>query len=445
MWLLPVLSASCWLVSRVFYRLSVDGPEVPPGGPVLLVANHPNSLVDPVIVAGVTGRRVRFLAKAPLFTDAKIGWMVRAAGAIPVYRTQDDPSAMGQNRDVFEAVIGELAHGAAIGIFPEGVSHSEPSLAELRTGTARMALGAYEQTARTFPIVPVGIVPARKERFRSEMRVVLGEPVQWDDLAERGRKDRDAVRELTARIDQGLRGVTLNLEKWEDRPLVETAEAIWSLEVEEAEGPAHQLRRYEITARILSAVRQGSDDRWKALQRDLSNHYRRLALFGFGPGDLHADVGIPSSVRWSARRLYLVGIPVIALALVGHITFWAPFWLTRFLTARARPALDRISTYKLLFGLLNYSAWVALVAAAGLWVWGWGVGLALLLLMPPLGITGLWIRERWRWGFRDARRFLILRTRRHVIAELFAEQKRLGSELRALFGAWESGDPGLGH
>jgi len=31
--------------------------------------------------------------------------MVKAAGAIPVYRRQDDPSAMSQNRDVFEAVI----------------------------------------------------------------------------------------------------------------------------------------------------------------------------------------------------------------------------------------------------------------------------------------------------------------------------------------------------
>ncbi len=123
--------------------------------------------------------------------------------------------------------------------------------------------------------------------------MVLGEPVSWDDLAERGGNDRDAVRELTARIDRGLRSVTLNLERWEDRPLVETAEAIWSLEVERAEGPADQLRRYEITARILAAVRRGSDTRWKAVQLDLSRHYRRLALFGFQPADLQADVGTP--------------------------------------------------------------------------------------------------------------------------------------------------------
>ena len=439
MWLLPVLSAVCWLASRTFYRLSVDGPAVPPHGPVLIVANHPNSLVDPVIVAGVTGRRVRFLAKAPLFTDRQVGWVVKAAGAIPVYRRQDDPKAMGQNCDVFEAVIGELADGAAIGIFPEGTSHSEPSLAEIKTGTARMAMGTYEKTARTFPIIPVGIVPERKERFRSEMRVVLGEPVSWDDLADRGRKDREAVSELTARIDQGLRGVTLNLERWEDRPLVEAAEAIWGLQVEEAQGPAHQVHRYEITARILAAVRHGSDERWKALLRDLARHYRRLALFGFRPGDLHANVGLASSVRWSARRLYLAGIPIVALALVGHVAFWVPFRVTSLLTNKARPALDRVSTYKLLFGIVIYAAWVLAVAVVGLWAWGPWAGLAVLVLLPPLGMTGLWVRERWRRAFNDIRRFLILRTRSRVVQELLAEQRRLGAELEALFEAWDSG------
>ena len=439
MWLLPVLSGLCWLISRVFYRLSVDGSSVPARGPVLLVANHPNSLVDPIIVAGATGRRVRFLAKAPLFSHPRIGWMVKAAGAIPVYRRQDDPSAMGQNRDALEAVIRELSAGAAIGIFPEGVSHSEPSLAELRTGTARMALSFYAETARTFPIVPVGIVPARKERFRSEMRVVLGEPVEWDDLAAKGRKDREAVRELTTRIDQALRGVTLNLERWEDRPLVETAEAIWSLHVERAEGPAQEMRRFETIARILAAVRSGSEERWKSVQRDLSRHYRRLALFGFGPADLLADVRVPTGVRWSARRIYLLGVPTVTLAIVGHILFWVPFQLTRVLTLKARPALDQVSTYKLLNGMLTYSGWVLAVSAVGVLARGWGVGLALMVLLPPLGVASLWIREHWRWGYHDVRRFMILRTRGDVLGELLSEQKRLGTELETLVEVWDAG------
>ena len=260
----------------------------------------------------------------------------------------------------------------------DGVSWSPTPSLELE-----LAHSCYQEAGCTFPIIPVGIVPARKERFRSEMQVVLGEPVSWDDLAAKGRKDRDAVRELTARIDQALRGVTLNLEEWEDRPLVETAEAIWSLQVAEAEGAARQLRRFEVIARILGTVRQGSDQRWRAVQRDLLRHYRRLALFRFRPADLLADVGLPSSVRWSARRLYLVGIPFVVLALAGHVTFWVPFRLTRLLTDKARPALDRVSTYKLLYGILTYSAWVFALAVIGVWAWGWGVGIPLLLLLPP--------------------------------------------------------------
>ena len=75
----------------------------------------------------------------------------------------------------------------------------------------------------------------------------------------------------------------------------------------------------------------------------------------------------------------------------------------------------------------------------GLWAWGPWVGLASLVLLPPLGMTGLWIRERWRWAFSDIRRFLILRSRRHVVQDLLAEQRRLGAELEALFEAWDSG------
>jgi len=132
-------------------------------------------------------------------------------------------------------------------------------------------------------------------------------------------------------------------------------------------------------------VRSGSEARWKALQRDLSRHYRRLALFGFGPADLLADVGVPTGMRWSARRLCLLGVPTVVLAVVGHVVFWIPFQATRYLTQKARPALDRISTYKLLIGILAYSVWVLALSVAGGWAGVWSAGAALAGLLPPLG------------------------------------------------------------
>lgn len=135
-WLLPLFSPIARLAAAVFYRARYAGDRVPATGPALLVANHPNSLLDPTLVVAAAQRPVRFLAKAPLFSDRKIGWLVKAAGAIPVYRRADDPAQMNRNEDAFRAVWEALGSGSAVGIFPEGTSHSEPSMAPLRTGAA---------------------------------------------------------------------------------------------------------------------------------------------------------------------------------------------------------------------------------------------------------------------------------------------------------------------
>ena len=142
MWLLPFLSRFGQLAVRTFYRFEVVGEPVPADGAVLVVANHPNSLIDPGAVAATARRPVRFLAKAPLFSDPLVGWLIRASGSIPVYRRQDDPGQLERNEEMFRAVHGALESGSAVALFPEGRSHSDPSLSELKTGAARIALGA---------------------------------------------------------------------------------------------------------------------------------------------------------------------------------------------------------------------------------------------------------------------------------------------------------------
>ena len=228
MWLLPTLSRLSRLAAHGFYRLTLTGDTVPAEGPVLLVANHPNSLVDPLFVACAAGRPVRFLAKAPLFDHPTVGFLVRGSGAIPVHRRKDDPGRMEQNEDTFRAAYDALARGSAVALFPEGMSHSEPSLQPLKTGAARIALGAREAGGPPFPIIPIGIVLRARETFRSEALIIVGQPIEWEDLGRLGVEDRKAVHQLTDRIDEALRGVTFNLERWEDEPLVSTAEAVWA-------------------------------------------------------------------------------------------------------------------------------------------------------------------------------------------------------------------------
>src|SRR5690606_20684364 len=81
-----------------------------------------------------------------------------------------------------------------------------------------------------FPIIPVGLVFPQKQRFRSTAFCLVGEPIGWDDLSGRGEADVEAMRELTRRIDAGLRQVTVNLERREDARLVFAAEQIFNAE-----------------------------------------------------------------------------------------------------------------------------------------------------------------------------------------------------------------------
>src|SRR5688500_4513036 len=127
MWLLPALARVSSLITRSYYRLAVAGGEVPRSGPVLLVANHPNSLIDPAMVATAARRPVRFLAKSSLFSHPAVGWLVRGAGAIPVYRQQDDPTQMRRKTEMFRAVHAALADEPAVGLFLAGVVDRLPA------------------------------------------------------------------------------------------------------------------------------------------------------------------------------------------------------------------------------------------------------------------------------------------------------------------------------
>ncbi|MEJ2086035.1 MAG: 1-acyl-sn-glycerol-3-phosphate acyltransferase, partial [Acidobacteriota bacterium] len=243
MWLLPAISTLSDLACRVFYRFHLEGPSPPSSGPLMLLANHQNSLFDPAFIASAAERPVRFLAKSTLFNDRRVGWLVRASGAIPVYRTHEVEDAAGKNAVMFESVFDHLDSGHAIGIFPEGTSHSQPSLVQLKTGTARMALGFFARTGSMVPLVPVGLFLRDKGIFRSSALALRGEPVEWGDLAGRGVEDRAAVAELTRRLETALRELTLNLEHWEDRPLVETIEAIWTATRDPASESVERVRR----------------------------------------------------------------------------------------------------------------------------------------------------------------------------------------------------------
>ncbi len=429
-WLLPALAPVCSAAVHVFYRFKAHG--VPPReGPVLFVANHPNSIVDAIVVAASVGRPIRFLAKATLFDEPGLGALVRAGGAIPVYRRQDDSALTDRNARVFEAVHGALAAGDAVGIFPEGLSHSEPSLTRLRTGAARISLGASERRGIQFPIVPVGIVARQKQTFRSECAALVGEPVPWDDLAGRPESDVEAVRELTDRIELGLRSVTVNAERLEDRRIIECAEAIFSSEQKLETSPETRVRRLREATETLAHLREIEPEAVERLFADVDSFAWTLDVLGIRPGDLDRSARLHSKVGWFLRvfGLLFVGGPIAA---AGYVVFFVPYQFTDWIATRPHIRLERQSTWKLLGGAVLYMGWIALLSLAVGITFGPKWAIASAFCLPILAVATQIVRDRWRQARVQARRYLLLRRKGRVRERLLEQRSRLALSLEEL-------------
>src|SRR5215212_2208510 len=160
---------------RIFFRrIEVEGLErVPRTEPVIFAVNHPNGLVDPLFVLCFVGRPVSFLGKAPVLRYPVVGWLARKLETIPVYRKQD--KTKGSHTETFEKSRDVLRRGGTIAIFPEGTTHDDPQMRELKTGAARIAMSADVGEAL---IVPTGIYYTAKHVFRSAALVVFGEPLR---------------------------------------------------------------------------------------------------------------------------------------------------------------------------------------------------------------------------------------------------------------------------
>jgi len=431
MWLYRAMPLISELAVRSYYRISVAGVRLPATGPVLLVANHNNSLVDPALVAATAGRNVRFLAKAPLFTHPLIGWLVRGVGSVPVYRQQDDPTLVAQNLDSFRDVHRVLAGGDVVGLFPEGISHSASRLAPLKTGAARMAIGASAQLQHDFPIIAVGLVFRDRDTFRSEAHVIIGEPFAWNDLV-RDENDRTTVRALTERIEQAMRRVSVNLEQWEDEPLVRTAEEVWRAEFGAENSPAAEVERLRVITEALRQLREGTEHPWRETAIELRAHGRALRKIGLTPGDLVTTISTGEAARWMLRKLPLV--PLLPISFVGGLFFWFPKQLAVWgadWTAR-REGDDTVVTHRILVGGVAFPLWILFTSIVmGMWA-DWSAALLFALAQPFWAFAALRVGERRQAMWTAIRRYMLRRIVGDRLDALRASQRTLAGKLRDL-------------
>ena len=434
---------------RVFFRrIEVVGRErVPRAGACLFVLNHPNALVDPAFLLCFAPRRVSFLAKSPLFRMPVIGLLIRAMDSIPVYRKQDetgDTSAL--NRKTFERAAELLRRGGTIAICPEGASHSEPYLLPLKSGAARIALGAVSATAGALDlkIVPAGLYYTAKATFRSGALLYFVEPIPVEPAAHGpdGEPPREAVRALSDRVAESMRSLTLNADRHEALAMVARAESIFSAADDAEEDGAsleRQLRRRRRFVEAYAYHRQHSPARVEELERRVWAYEEELRQAGLeDPRQLS-----PSTVADYARVRRLLARVVVFLlllpfALAGAALHYPAYKLAGVLATRfARQYDDVLSTFKIAAALLLFPlTWGALAFVLYGFIGWWGV-LAAFALAPPAGYVALRTREELGRFVAGTRAALFFVRERSFFRQLLEERRRIRRELLDLGDEYE--------
>ena len=441
-----LMRAIAGIALRWFYRsIDVVGVErIPKDRPLLLVVNHPNALVDALIVAWVVPRRVLITAKATIFQHPIANAFLRWVGVVPLRRASDEPPASGldaaRNRATFRAVQTALHRGGTVLIFPEGRSTDAPSLGPLKTGAARMALSARDSGETPgLTIVPIGLTFERKEAPRSRVFAQVGEPIVVDQW--RNSTNEPAADALTAEIETRLRALTLNYATIDDATRAVRLATSVAAVLDEPTPIGAGERRLGIEASIAKRVDalaaqlpQASDE----VRRRADNVLARLDAFqhevarrGLRIEDVGIELDWRSGAGFVLREGWIlaVGGPVALWGLVNH---WLPFWAARAIAVRpgadnADPAMRTVVSGAV-FVLITYAAQSVLVDR----LWGWRVALIYLASLPIAADINFWIRERLSRARRRARAFRLFRRDPAMAARLADELSWLRGEVLAI-------------
>lgn len=186
-----------------FRKIKVVGKSnIPTGRPVILVANHQNALIDPLLLATHTRLNPWFLTRASVFKNSFISNVLNFIRMLPVYRVRDGFSTVQQNQQIFDQTYDILQKNGTVIIFAEGSHSLVRNLRPLSKGFTRMAFGLKEKYPETSPVIlPVGIDFSAHKRSGSQVKISFGTPIEVDmDYSHSGRLTRAVEKSLKALI-----------------------------------------------------------------------------------------------------------------------------------------------------------------------------------------------------------------------------------------------------
>lgn len=392
--------------------------------------------MDPFIVASLFKQPLYFLAKGALFNSAFKRWFLGNMNMIPIFRAQDlqeansTPEQMKvQNQAVFQQCFDFLKKKGSLLIFPEGTSVSERRLRDIKSGTARIALGAEADNNFELGlcIQPVGLNYTNSHRFRSRVFVSCAEPISLKNYQSLYEVDPSlAIKKLTEDTRLALENEMLIVNSPEEDLAVQQIEKIYKAAFATKKQKEMGTEGFLLTQEILKAYRYfnaNEPERTQVLRQKIQRYFGALDRLKLKDSTLAEPEG--DAQLWSdtlkSSFLLIIGFPLYLFGLVNnYLPYILPSYMANWLTKEK----EYTAPIMMSSGILSFSIFYALQ----IWLCHYLLEnfiytLIYSTLLPLTAFWAMYYTARWQSIYKRITLWGIFYSKSTLISQLLAQRQ----------------------
>ncbi len=375
-----------------------------------------------------------------MFKNKIVGSILKRLNIVPIYRAQDDPKKLNGNKEVFKACYQKLSEEGVIMIFPEGTSEFERKLRKIKTGAARIALGTAKENdyKLNVKILPVGLNYTKSSKFKSELFIQFGQPLNSDDYVEAYKKEAiTTAKELTADIEKGIKNLIVDIDKQEYEVLVEKIESLYKTQLIKSTQNNEEDSFSNITAsqKIYNAIRHFQKEDpifFYKTKSKIDDYFLNLKAMNLSDKSLEKGSRQSNILSYFIKSIVflIIGFP---LWLFGYINSFIPYKIPRFIALKIT---DSEAFYGALLMSLGTFSFIVCYSLTALMVWIISqqpiVTLCYAIALPLSGFFTIFyarIARRFYYNWQFISKFF---SSQEVLVQLMSDRNNIIQELELL-------------
>jgi glycerol-3-phosphate O-acyltransferase / dihydroxyacetone phosphate acyltransferase len=305
------IGVSFWVYFRRIVFINKENLKAK--GPLLILSNHPNTLMDPLMTLYRLRERASLLANYSLFKNPITNWLLSRLYCIPIQRPKDVMGQIPKNDESFKKCDDHLTAGGSIYIAAEGTSFIERHIRNFKTGAARIAFSAENKNdfKLDLKVLLVGITYTNPLKFRGDVALEMSDLIDVAPWRESYEKDpRTAIQDLTQYLENEMKNLVIHCRDVEEDAFLLKAETI--LQHEKQKNTEGAFRQGQVLLTALNDIETSNPDKFINFKIDIESYYKKLNTLNIN--DLDVKKFRPLSIL-----TFILGLPIFVYGLLNNL------------------------------------------------------------------------------------------------------------------------------